>query len=169
MSWPAQCLLKLFLGHWSNLLQCECAWCIFGVFNKETWTFYVGPCSYCHSAQALTLVTDAYPLHSDTAAQCILLFVWCCRHSFPFHLFTCSPSLCLSRWFNAFLPFPTRSARFTDLVSSVGRAPVPQPQAEATSSRTSVPPPQPSSPPTPPPSVSVQSEYIVEWVCVFLT
>ncbi|XP_067253552.1 calcium/calmodulin-dependent protein kinase type II subunit delta isoform X15 [Chanodichthys erythropterus] len=52
---------------------------------------------------------------------------------------------------------PIMQTRFTDLVSSVGRAPVPQPQAESTSSRTSVPPPQPSSPPTPPPSVSMQT------------
>ncbi|XP_051767093.1 calcium/calmodulin-dependent protein kinase type II subunit delta isoform X21 [Ctenopharyngodon idella] len=52
---------------------------------------------------------------------------------------------------------PIIQTRFTDLVSSVGRAPVPQPQTESTSSRTSVPPPQPSSPPTPPPSVSVQT------------
>ncbi|XP_059394875.1 calcium/calmodulin-dependent protein kinase type II subunit beta isoform X10 [Carassius carassius] len=54
---------------------------------------------------------------------------------------------------------PIMQTRFTDLVSCVGRAPVPQPQTESPSSRTSGPPPQTSSPP--PPSVSAQSEYIV--------
>ncbi|XP_056117473.1 calcium/calmodulin-dependent protein kinase type II subunit delta isoform X22 [Rhinichthys klamathensis goyatoka] len=52
---------------------------------------------------------------------------------------------------------PVLQTRFTDLVSSVGRAPVPQAQAESTSSQTSAPPPQPSTPPTPPPSVSVHT------------
>uniref|UniRef100_A0A8C2JYA3 calcium/calmodulin-dependent protein kinase n=1 Tax=Cyprinus carpio TaxID=7962 RepID=A0A8C2JYA3_CYPCA len=52
---------------------------------------------------------------------------------------------------------PIMQTRFTDLVSSVGRVPVPQPQTESPSSRTSVPPPQTSSPPTLPPSVSVQT------------
>ncbi|XP_073686250.1 uncharacterized protein [Garra rufa] len=56
---------------------------------------------------------------------------------------------------------PIMPTRFTDLVSSVGRTPVPQPQTESPSSRSSAPPPQTSSPPPPPPSVSVQSEYIV--------
>ncbi|XP_052422887.1 calcium/calmodulin-dependent protein kinase type II subunit beta isoform X23 [Carassius gibelio] len=58
---------------------------------------------------------------------------------------------------------PIMQTRFTDLVSCVGRAPVPQPQTESPSSRTSGPPPQTSSPP--PPFVSAQSEYIV---CVCL-
>ncbi|XP_039532448.1 calcium/calmodulin-dependent protein kinase type II subunit gamma isoform X8 [Pimephales promelas] len=52
---------------------------------------------------------------------------------------------------------PVLQTRFTDLVSSVGRAPVPQAQAESTSSQTSAPPPQPNTPPTPPPSVSVHT------------
>uniref|UniRef100_A0A8C1N7X5 calcium/calmodulin-dependent protein kinase n=1 Tax=Cyprinus carpio TaxID=7962 RepID=A0A8C1N7X5_CYPCA len=52
---------------------------------------------------------------------------------------------------------PIMQTRFTDLVSSVGRVPVPQPQTELPSSRTSVPPPQTSSPSTLPPSVSVQT------------
>ncbi|XP_016302758.1 calcium/calmodulin-dependent protein kinase type II delta chain isoform X3 [Sinocyclocheilus anshuiensis] len=52
---------------------------------------------------------------------------------------------------------PIMQTQFTDLVSSVGRAPVPQPQTESPSSRTSVPTPQTSSPPTLPPSVSVQT------------
>ncbi|XP_026130087.1 calcium/calmodulin-dependent protein kinase type II subunit beta-like isoform X5 [Carassius auratus] len=50
---------------------------------------------------------------------------------------------------------PIMQTRFTDLVSSVGRAPVPQPQTESPSSRTSGPPPQTSSPP--PPFVSAQT------------
>ncbi|XP_042589097.1 calcium/calmodulin-dependent protein kinase type II subunit beta-like isoform X9 [Cyprinus carpio] len=53
---------------------------------------------------------------------------------------------------------PIMQTRFTDLVSCVGRAPVPQPQTELPSSRTSGPLPQ-TSPPTPSPSVSAQSEY----------
>ncbi|XP_026130255.1 calcium/calmodulin-dependent protein kinase type II subunit beta isoform X6 [Carassius auratus] len=50
---------------------------------------------------------------------------------------------------------PIMQTRFTDLVSCVGRAPVPQPQTESPSSRTSGPPPQTSSPP--PPFVSAQT------------
>uniref|UniRef100_A0A8C1E0K7 calcium/calmodulin-dependent protein kinase n=1 Tax=Cyprinus carpio carpio TaxID=630221 RepID=A0A8C1E0K7_CYPCA len=59
----------------------------------------------------------------------------------------------LSLW----LPSPVSHmsvSRFTDLVSCVGRAPVPQPQTELPSSRTSGPLPQ-TSPPTPSPSVSI--------------
>uniref|UniRef100_A0A8C1UDU1 calcium/calmodulin-dependent protein kinase n=1 Tax=Cyprinus carpio TaxID=7962 RepID=A0A8C1UDU1_CYPCA len=51
---------------------------------------------------------------------------------------------------------PIMQTRFTDLVSCVGRAPVPQPQTELPSSRTSGPLPQ-TSPPTPSPSVSAQT------------
>uniref|UniRef100_A0A8C1UDT2 calcium/calmodulin-dependent protein kinase n=1 Tax=Cyprinus carpio TaxID=7962 RepID=A0A8C1UDT2_CYPCA len=51
---------------------------------------------------------------------------------------------------------PAIFSRFTDLVSCVGRAPVPQPQTELPSSRTSGPLPQ-TSPPTPSPSVSAQT------------
>uniref|UniRef100_A0A8C1QG57 calcium/calmodulin-dependent protein kinase n=1 Tax=Cyprinus carpio TaxID=7962 RepID=A0A8C1QG57_CYPCA len=64
-----------------------------------------------------------------------------------------SRTTCLSLW----LPSPVSHmsvSRFTDLVSCVGRAPVPQPQTELPSSRTSGPLPQ-TSPPTPSPSVSI--------------
>uniref|UniRef100_A0A672QBT1 calcium/calmodulin-dependent protein kinase n=1 Tax=Sinocyclocheilus grahami TaxID=75366 RepID=A0A672QBT1_SINGR len=85
-----------------------------------------------------------------------------CLMLLPFHLFTCCPSLCLSWCVNAFLPFPTHSSRFTDLVSCVGHAPVPQHQTESPSSRTSVPPPQTSSPPTPSVSAQTRKQEIIK-------